>query len=78
MRRNYGSYLSELIDQAGNASGRLRLIAAATDALMRWEPRIKLNKVTININASGRTNITIQGSYDGSESSLDVALGVAI
>ncbi len=36
MRRNYGSYLFDLIDQAENDAGRLRLMTATADALIRW------------------------------------------
>lgn len=45
MRREYGSLLPELIDQPFNDATRLRVYAASTMALMRWEPRISLNRV---------------------------------
>ena len=76
MRRNYGSHLFNLIDQAANDAGRLRLIAATADALIRWEPRIKLSKVEINANIEGETIIGITGIYNGSESSFELSVGV--
>lgn len=45
MRREYGSLVFELIDQPFNAVTRIRLFAATAQALMRWEPRIRLTNV---------------------------------
>lgn len=47
MRRDYGSLLPELIDQPFNAATKLRAYSAAVTALMRWEPRLRLNRVEI-------------------------------
>lgn len=47
MRRDYGSALFQLIDQPMNALGRLRIIAAAADAIRRWEPRIRLTRAQL-------------------------------
>ena len=46
-RRDYGSLLSELIDQPFNPSTRLRLSSAVAQALARWEPRVRLHRVTL-------------------------------
>lgn len=46
-RRDYGSLVPELIDQPFNPATRLRLYAAVTQALSRWEPRIRLSRVTL-------------------------------
>lgn len=61
-RRDYGSHLSELIDQPMNAIGRLRLYAATALALLRWEPRIRLTRVTLTGIAPGRYVLTITGT----------------
>ncbi len=47
MRRTYGCALFELIDSCGNAVGKLRAISAIADALMKWEPRIDLEQITL-------------------------------
>ncbi|WP_314102948.1 GPW/gp25 family protein [uncultured Stenotrophomonas sp.] len=44
-RREYGSLLSELIDQPFNDATRLKLFGAAATALLRWEPRIRLTRI---------------------------------
>jgi len=46
-RRDYGSLLPELIDQPFNDHTRLQLFGAAATALMRWEPRIRLTRVSL-------------------------------
>lgn len=47
MRRDYGSLLPELIDAPFNGATRLMLYGAIATALMRWEPRINLQRVDI-------------------------------
>ena len=47
MRRDYGSLLPSLIDQPDNAATRLRVYAATAAALMRWEPRLRLTRITL-------------------------------
>lgn len=74
MRRNYGSYLFDLIDQAANPVGRVRLMAAAVDALMRWEPRLQISKVTVDIQAAGGVHILIAGQYRGDTVKFAVGL----
>jgi len=53
-RREYGSLLPDLIDQAMNPAGRMRLLAATALALLRWEPRIVLTNVAIQQIGSAR------------------------
>lgn len=62
MRRDYGSLLPELIDQPFNDATRLRLYGAATLALMRWEPRIRLIRVQLHQgDAPGRCVLELEG-----------------
>ncbi|MDR1463632.1 MAG: GPW/gp25 family protein [Azoarcus sp.] len=51
MRRDFGSNIPALIDAPLNAATRLRIMAATAEALIRWEPRIRLSRVTLS--ASG-------------------------
>lgn len=53
MRRDYGSEIFALIDQPQNGATRLRLMAAAVTALLRWEPRIQINSVDLGVAAVG-------------------------
>ena len=62
MRRTYGCELFSLIDSAYNASGKLRLIAAVADALIKWEPRIDLEQILMALNGNNKYEITIIGN----------------
>lgn len=47
-RRSFGSPLFSLIDAPNNAATRVRLYAAVATALMKWEGRLKLTRVTLS------------------------------
>lgn len=60
MRREYGSLVFELIDQAANATGEMLLKAVCAHAIARWEPRVRLRRVSLTgFNLSGRVLIDI-------------------
>ncbi|PZO91525.1 MAG: hypothetical protein DI623_03115 [Sphingomonas sanxanigenens] len=62
MRRDYGSLFFELIDAPFNAATRLLLYAATAVALQRWEPRLRLTRVTIVAgDAPGAVNVDLEG-----------------
>lgn len=46
-RRDYGSLLPELLDQPVTPALLLRLYGATAVALSRWEPRLRLTRVTL-------------------------------
>lgn len=46
-RRDFGSLLPELLDQPMNPLGRMRLLAATAQALLRWEPRLRITSVQL-------------------------------
>ncbi len=47
MRLAYGSRLFELIDHPVNQAWKLEVYVAVTEALSRWEPRIKVKQVRV-------------------------------
>ena len=65
MRRDYGSDIPALIDQPDNAATQLRLVAAVTAAVMKWEPRVHLTRVSIghDLLQPGRAEIQLRGRY---------------
>lgn len=77
-RRDYGSELFELVDAPSNAATRLRLFAAVATALMRWEPRLKLERVgfTLDAAAPGTIVIEIEGITNISRERVDIAVPV--
>ncbi|KAF1021891.1 MAG: hypothetical protein GAK30_01580 [Paracidovorax wautersii] len=59
MRRNYGSYIPQLIDYPATPENQLRLIAASAQAIAKWEPRTTVQKVAFAIDAQGRARLAI-------------------
>lgn len=76
-RREYGSLLSALIDQPQNPALRLQIMSAVYVALIRWEPRLQLDTVTINSSSmDGAMVIALEGQRnDGVPVSLSLSTG---
>ena len=73
MRREYGSMLPLLLDQPLNQATRLLVFAATAIALARWEPRIRIKRVTMGgDHASGAATIDLEGEL------VDVAANAAV
>jgi phage baseplate assembly protein W len=68
MRRTYGSLVPALLDQPDNLATQTRLYSAIASALMRWEPRLALDKLAIERDSTrpGRATLVLTGSYAGS------------
>lgn len=68
MRREYGSLVPALIDKPDNLATQTRFFAAAASALMRWEPRLKVDRMAITRHPErqGRLTLEITGRYVGS------------
>lgn len=74
MRREYGSRLFELIDAPVTQGTLIDLYAATAEALAKWEPRFKLNRVQrASIAEDGRTRLILEGEYlpEGRQVSLE-------
>lgn len=73
MRREFGSQLYDLVDAPLNRSTIMDVIAATADAIERWEPRIRVTKVTPSSDADGRVSISLEGEYlpDGQIIAID-------
>lgn len=77
-RREYGSLLPELIDAPTNPATIVQLYAAAATAIMRWEPRLRLTRVsTDSITQPGRLALSIEGNRTrgGTPFSTSVVIG---
>ncbi|AVS66642.1 hypothetical protein C8245_13985 [Paracidovorax avenae] len=59
MREEFGSLLPELSDQPDNPATEIRLFAAAAGAIMRWEPRLRVMRVSTSRPALGAAYLTI-------------------
>lgn len=77
MRRDYGSELFNLVDAPMNRETILDIIAAAIDALRKWEPRIFPQRVQVHAVAPGHITLSLTALYipEGQLITLD---GIAI
>jgi len=73
MRRDYGSQLFELVDAPTNRETIIDIIAATAGALIKWEPRITVQKVSVNAIEAGKVTLTLYGIYTptGQQIALD-------
>lgn len=63
MRRDYGSRLFELIDAPLNRGTIAQIYAATVEALARWEPRIRVRRVTTSQVSPGSVVLNLEGIY---------------
>lgn len=61
MRRDYGSDLPDLIDRPLNGETVVDVYAATADALARWEPRLRLTRVSIADAVAGHLILVLEG-----------------
>ncbi|WP_035877291.1 GPW/gp25 family protein [Cupriavidus sp. amp6] len=60
MRRDYGSLLPQLVDQPLHRATLLRAMSASVMALIRWEPRLRVTRVSFEAGADGALFIDIE------------------
>ena len=63
MRREYGSRFFELVDKPITQGFAIELYAATAEALLKWEPRLKLDKVQVTEVKEGKITLGLQGIY---------------
>lgn len=63
MRRDYGSDLPNLVDAPLNRITIQKIYAATAGALAKWEPRIDIQKITIESAEPGSIVLTVIGRY---------------
>lgn len=75
-RRDYGSQLPDLIDAPAHAATRVQLIAATATALLRWEPRITLQRVALTaVDAKrGRWQLDLTGAIVATGTALGLSV----
>lgn len=79
MRREYGSQLVDLIDWPLNSSTRLQAYAATAMALMRWEPRIRLSRVQLNLgDVAGQAILDLEGTIADSNEPLSLRVPLSL
>lgn len=61
--RDYGSSLFQLTDQPMNRDLFPKIYAAVADAIDKWEPRFKIEKIVINSIKEGHIILSLVGRY---------------
>lgn len=61
MRRDYGSRLPRLIDAPLNGETQIDIFAATAEALAKWEPRLRLVRVSIDGAEAGKMQLSMLG-----------------
>ena len=78
MRREYGSRIPELVDAPLNDGLRLQVASAAIEALARWEPRLRVRRLTVRpAGEAGRLVADIEGDHLPDGAPVELA-GVAL
>jgi len=63
MLRDYGSRLFELVDAPINPGTIIELYVASIEALTKWEPRVRVNRVFVTSVTAGKITLTLEGTY---------------
>ena len=62
MRRDYGSRLPDLVDNPMGEFLKVELFAATAEALAKWEPRFRLDRVYLqDASSEGRIVMALEG-----------------
>ena len=61
--REYGSKLFQLTDQPINRDLFAKIYAAVAEAIDKWEPRFKVEKISINSIKDGHVILSLVGQY---------------
>lgn len=62
MRRDYGSRLPELVDNPTGELLKVELFAATAEALVKWEPRFRLDRVYLqSASEAGKIVLALEG-----------------
>lgn len=74
MRRDYGSLLSDLIDQPQTPALTLQMMSACYMAILQWEPRVTLSAVTTETHFNGQMVVNLEGQLSNTGESLSLTL----
>lgn len=72
MRPEYGSHLPRMVDLPVNKGWISAVQAEIARSIGRWEPRLKLSRVSVKSVIDGQVNMTIVGDYQGDSVLLEV------
>ncbi|MGF0855466.1 GPW/gp25 family protein [Klebsiella pneumoniae] len=77
MRREYGSLLSQMIDQTQTQALELQIMAACYMALLKWEPRVRLTSISTERQFNGQMVVDVTGQITDTGESLSLTIPVS-
>ena len=77
MRREYGSLLSQMIDQPQTPALRLQIMAACYSAIQKWEPRIRLTSISFEHGDTGEMYVDITGMRTDTGASVSTTVSLS-
>ena len=77
MRREYGSLLSQMIDQPQTPALRLQIMAACYSAIQKWEPRIRLTSISFEAGDAGEMYVDITGMRTDTGASVSTTVSLS-
>lgn len=79
MRRDYGSLLPSLIDAPANQTTLISCYAAIASALIRWEPRITLNRVQLSdLTTTGSVVLDVDATFSDSNEAVGLTIPLSL
>lgn len=72
MRPDYGSKLRRFVDLPVSEGWKSAVQAEVTRSLLRWEPRLKLERVRVLAVVGGQITLQLTGQYLGDSQTLEV------
>lgn len=78
MRRDYGTQLTNLIDQPTSEALYLKCYSTIYLAILRWEPRIEISKIFISSQEQGKQVLDIEGVLIQSGQDLNMSIPISI
>ena len=64
MRQDYGSKMPRLIDTPVNQAWKLEVYVAVTEAIHKWEPRVKVKQVRVAAAGVGYVEVEVEVEVD--------------
>lgn len=79
-RREFGSLIPDMIDAPLNDVWIMRLIAASAHAILRWEPRVALQSLSIDLDTTnhGTLTLTMQATVIDSDGTVSLQVPLSL
>lgn len=63
LRRRYGSDVPNLVDRPADEEMQVDLYIAVAEAIAEWEPRIKINEISVRVVGVGKVELRLAAIY---------------